>query len=145
MDKNVFRLYISMDNIAIMHELYSMADLPYHCSDFLLLKSSLFPQRSIYVPPATRLQNQIKVFFIAEVSIKLNYVWMIQKALNFNFSHKLVDEPRLPFEDFFGNFLEGTDEIYLLMPTLKYKITQRDKLNQTVPLRGISGFRNLRW
>ncbi len=58
-----------MDNIAVMHELYRMADLPHHSSDFLLMKPALLTQRSIDVPPTARLQNEVKVLFIAKKSI----------------------------------------------------------------------------
>lgn len=50
---------------------------------------------------------------------------MIQEALNFNLSDQLVDEPSLPLENSFGDFLECTDEIDLFVAASEKNYTAR--------------------
>lgn len=86
MKQNVLWLDISVDDVTVMHELYSMTNLPHHTPHLLFVKSSLLAQRSIDVASAAGFQDKVEVFLVTEEGVELHYVGMIQKALYFYFS-----------------------------------------------------------
>jgi|JI6StandDraft_1071083.scaffolds.fasta_scaffold414877_1 hypothetical protein len=114
-----------MDDVAVMHELYRMADLPHHPPHLLLAETALLPQRSVDVPPAAGLQNEVKMIFIMKESIELDDVGVIEVALDFDLPHQLVDEPGFPLEYLFGDLLQGADKFCLFMPTSIYAYTAK--------------------
>lgn len=64
MNQNILRFYISMDNVAVMHKLNCMANLPGNSFHFLLRKTSLVLQIIVHISSTTKFQNQIKIVFI---------------------------------------------------------------------------------
>jgi len=115
MQKYVFWLYVSMDNIIIMHKLDGMTNLPGHCSYCFFAKASFLFQRGIEVSSTARLQNQVKKLFVRKKAIKLNNVWMVKKALNFDLSNQLVNKPCFTFENLLWNLLQGKDKFAFIM------------------------------
>ena len=87
MKQDVLRLDITMDDIAVMHELNSMADLSDHTPYFFLRKTALFLQGRINVAPTAWFENEIKVVFVAEESIELDNVGVIKITLYFDLTH----------------------------------------------------------
>lgn len=69
MEKNVLRFYISVDDIAIVHEFNGMADLSHHSSDFFLRKSALFSQGWVDITSAAGLKDEVKVVLVAEEGV----------------------------------------------------------------------------
>ena len=125
MEQNVLRLDISMDYVLIMHEFYRMTYLFHHLTNLLFNKSALFSQGWVDISSQTRLKDQVKVFFVTEKGVELDYVWMVQETLDLDFSHQLIDKTSFSFKYFFGNFLQSANKIALFMSASNEKYTAR--------------------
>jgi hypothetical protein len=89
---NVFRFYISMQDLILMHLTNSIKHIPNNKGSSLLRKS-LPPWNQIkQLPTATKLQDNIKILLIAEETIDTNDTGMTQKALNLQLSNKLTNK-----------------------------------------------------
>ena len=77
MEEDILRFYISMNDIAIVHELNRIANLFHHFLYSLFGESALFSERCVYVTTATGLENEVEILIITEKSIELDDVGMI--------------------------------------------------------------------
>ena len=105
-----------MYDIVIVHKLNGVANLSSHSSYYLFRKPPFLFQKRIKVSSATRLQNQIKKLLIIEKPIKLGYIRVIKKALDFDLSNELIDKLTLALKNFLWNFLQSKDKFCLNMP-----------------------------
>ena len=115
MQQNVLGFDIPVYHVLIVHELDSMADLLHHLADLFFDKSALFSQRGVHIATEARLKDQVQVFLVAEEGVQLDYVGVVQEALDLHFSDKLVYEAGLAFKYFFGDFFQGADEVAFFM------------------------------
>ena len=109
MQKYILGFYVSVDDIAVVHELDGVADLSGHCANLFLLESAILAERGVDVAAAAGFQHEVEMLFVVEEAIKLDYVGVVKVALDFHFSDELVDEAGLAFEYFFRDFLERAD------------------------------------
>jgi len=117
MEQNILWFYVPMNNIMIMHELNSMADLLYHVFDLFFSIMSFSLHVIVDVSTATKLHRQINILFIAKAWVKLHNIGMVKKGLNFNLLNQLIYKFLLIFKDFLINFLQGAYEICLFVAT----------------------------
>ena len=111
MQQDVLGFDIPVDDVAVVHELDCVAHLPHHVLNSFLLEAALLSQGGVHVSTAAGLQDEVEMVIVAETGVQLHDVWVVQVALDLYFPHQLVDEPGLPFENAFRDFLEGTDEV----------------------------------
>ncbi len=104
-----------MYDIIVMHELNRMANLSSHSSYYFLGKTPFFLQKRIKISSAARFQNQIKKLLIIEKTIKLDYIRVVKKALDFDLSNELIYELCLTLENFLWNLFQGKDKFCLNM------------------------------
>ena len=117
MEQDILWFYVPMNNIMIMHELNSMADLLYHVVDLFFSIMSFSLHVIVDISTATKLHHQIDIFIIAKVWVKLHNIGMVKKGLNFNLLNQLIYKFLLIFKDFLTNFLQGAYEICLFVAT----------------------------
>lgn len=60
------------------------------------------------------------MIFIGKEGVKLSYVGMIKKTLNFDLSNQLTDKSHFSFEDNLLYLLKGTDKVSESMPCQIY-------------------------
>lgn len=87
--KDVLRLKIAMQDIISMHVLNSLANLLNIFSHNFFRKFTDFFQILIQIFAQTRLKDKICCLLINKKVVKMNYMRMVHKTLNFYLSDKL--------------------------------------------------------
>jgi len=83
--KQVFRLDISMDNVTFVKILYCDACLVKELEDFVFGKDLGFLHVVVEISVRSKLYNQVNLAFFAYVSLKLDDIWMIELLVNMDF------------------------------------------------------------
>jgi len=82
MQEYIFGLDIPMDDVVIVHELNSVADLVHVFFHLLLRHTILLLQVAEKAPSSAVLHHQVDEVLVVEVVIKTDNVGMLQVALN---------------------------------------------------------------
>ena len=113
-EKNIFRLYISVDDQLFMNIVYSFTDLPHDQSHIIFLHSSFLAQLLQELAVRTKLNQQVNIFLIREVTVQRSNISMTQIKLNTELTSNLSNIVFIP-NLFLLHDLHTTDESRLLM------------------------------
>ena len=119
MEQYVFRFDVPVDDIAIVHEFYGVADLPRDAPDPLLSEAALLLEAVVDIPAAAEFQHQVEVVLICEEGVQLHDIRMVQVTLDLYLSYQLADELHLSLEDVLRDLLDRADEVSRLMTVLR--------------------------
>ena len=119
MEQYVFRFDVPVDDIAVMHEFYGVADLPRDAPDPLLSEAALLLEAVVDIPAAAEFKHQVEVVLICEEGVQLHDIRMVQITLDLYLSYQLADELHLSLEDVLRDLLDRTDEVSRLMTVLR--------------------------
>lgn len=117
MEKNVFRFDVSVNDIVVMHKLNCMAHLLNDVLHSLFRKTAFLAHRCVDVASTARFEDEVEMVLVAEEGVKLGDIGVIEKALDFDLSDQLVDEPEFSFKYFFWYFFEGADKLCRFIST----------------------------
>lgn len=115
MEEDVLGLDVTMDDVAVVHELDGMADLLDNPAHFFLSEPSLAAEAGVYVSAAAELEHEVEVFLIGEVGVELHDIGVVEVALDLDLADKLV-YVLLGLEYLLGDLLERTQEVGGLVP-----------------------------
>ena len=86
---DVLGLYVSMDNLVLVHEFQGSANLVYYVLGHVLRNFFFLPEEVVQFPWVAQLQHQVDVVSIGEEEIHFYDVRVVQETLDFNLADHL--------------------------------------------------------
>ena len=78
-----------MDDFALVHVIQGLEGILKDNFGQILIEFSFFPQKPVQLPTGAQFHHQVNVPFIAEESVKLDDVGMVEEFLDLDFSDQL--------------------------------------------------------
>jgi hypothetical protein len=116
MHEYVFGLDVPVDDVAVVHELDSVAHLLEDAADAVFGEAAVLLEGGVDVASAADLEDEVDVVFVGEEGVELHNVGVVQEDLDLDLPNQLVDELLLPMENALGDLLERTHEVGGLVP-----------------------------